>query len=470
MSSESEVELPEGASGVRHLSGYPLLQALRDRRSRRFSPGMEIPEGPLGYSSDRPPEPLSEEEQAVLAFAACGITGATLADWPYAEGSGGNMMARSVGRTVSSPDAVHTAAVFVIDDEATWLARRPQDLEPTVLAEVIDLARDGRYLEAWRNMRVKIADRRVAPPKEPPFNLNPNRWSLYAEGTTYFLPVTSFTYSFINALLELFREDSGYFVLDERRMYLPAGLKEFAKSNGGHLDDDPRAGKALPLSWGERLNAELLAIEQGMILQNLGLTCQAMGLSGFPHFAFHDEAWFEVLGFRMQQMPLTEFAAVPFPASTLLKLTGKDTTMSYPVGLERDGHVLLKSYAPPYYPSMEAAVRAVIDDKYGSGGIYGGGEEGVYEQRDATAGFRDPDEALRDVPEVDADSVAATVALCEYIWDRYGRFPATYPPFHTLMGFQAGHVDDGFYDTHYRPGSLSDTHRHHDLRWHPNNS
>lgn len=100
-----------------------------------------------------------------------------------------------------------TAAVFVIDDETTWLARRPQDLEPAVLAEVIDLARDGRFLDAWRRMRVKLADGRVAPPKEPPYNLNPNQWSFYAEGTTYFLPVTSFTYSFINALLELFRAD-----------------------------------------------------------------------------------------------------------------------------------------------------------------------------------------------------------------------------------------------------------------------
>lgn len=94
MSSESDVRLPESTSGMQQLSGYPLLQALRDRRSRRFSPGMEIPEGPLGYRSDRPPEPLNEEEQAVLAFAACGITGAALADWSYAEGSGGNMVAR----------------------------------------------------------------------------------------------------------------------------------------------------------------------------------------------------------------------------------------------------------------------------------------------------------------------------------------------------------------------------------------
>lgn len=147
---------------------------------------MSIPEGPLQYSSEQPPRPLTEEEQAVLAFAACGITGVALADWSYAPGSGGQMMSRTVGRTIASPDAAHTAAVFVIDDEATWLARRPQDLKPDDLARVIELTRAEEYVEAWRTMRVKIAERRLAPPAEPPFDISGNKWSLYAEGTTYF--------------------------------------------------------------------------------------------------------------------------------------------------------------------------------------------------------------------------------------------------------------------------------------------
>lgn len=457
----------EEYDGHRSLWSYPLFEALRGRRSRRFSSGMRIPEGPLAYESGQAPRPLTEEEQAVLAFAACGITDAALADWSYAPGSGGNMMARSVGRTVGSPDAVHTAAVFVIDDDATWLAQRPQDLDPELLAEVIDLTGEGRWLEAWQTMRVKIADTRLAPPTEPPFNLNPNRWALYAEGTTYFLPVSSFTYSQINAMLELLSEDSGFFVLDERRMYLPAGLRKFAKSKGGHLDDDPREGKAIPLAALERLGAELLAVEQGMILQNLGLACQAMGLSGFPHYTMHDEAWFEALGFRMEEMPLTDYAAVPFPASTVLKATRKNPMVRYPVGLERDGRVLLKSYGPPYYPSMAAAVHAVIEDKYGPGGIYDGGNAGVYASRRSDSGWQDPDGVTSAVPKIQEPAIAATVSLLGYVHDRYGRNPATYPPFHTLMGFQAGHVDEGFYDTHYRPGALSDSHRRHDQRWHP---
>lgn len=466
MSQDTSKATTESPEGLEDFSEYALLDALLERRSRRFSEGMEIDAGPTAYTSERDPRPLTETEQAVLVFAACGITGPALADWSYAADAGGNMMARFVGRTVSSPDAVQTMAMIVIDDEATWLARRPQDMSPKELAEVVELTQEEEFLEAWRTMRVRIADERRCPPTEPPYNLAPNRWSLHAEGTTYFLPIVELTYSQINALLELLSEREGMFVVDERRMFRPAGLGDFARSNGGHLNDDAGDGQAIPLGHLERLGAELLAIEQGMALQNIGLACQAMGLSGFPHYSMHDEAWFEELGFRMGEMPLTEFMAVPRVPSTILKLKGQNPTMSYPLGLERDGETLLRPYTPPYFDSMEDAVRAVVADKFGQDGTYRGGDSGIYDERDPDSGWQDVNGITNEVPDIDEDAIDATVALCEYIWDRYGRFPATYPPFHTLMGFQAGHVDEGFYDHHYRKGSLSDTHRRHTERWH----
>lgn len=44
------------------LEEYPLLRALHERRARRFSPGMSIPQGPLRFESSRDPKPLTEEE------------------------------------------------------------------------------------------------------------------------------------------------------------------------------------------------------------------------------------------------------------------------------------------------------------------------------------------------------------------------------------------------------------------------
>jgi hypothetical protein len=72
----------------------------------------------------------------------------------------------------------------------------------------------------------------------------------------------------------------------------------------------------------------------------------------------------------------------------------------------------------------------------------------------------------RDIPALGDRAVEATVAYCEYVWRRYGRFPAYLPPFHTLMGFQAAHLDLDFYERHYRPESLSETHRRHVELWH----
>ena len=46
------------------LGNYSLLDALRNRRSRRFGVGMAMETGPLAYSSDQPTLRLSEDEEA----------------------------------------------------------------------------------------------------------------------------------------------------------------------------------------------------------------------------------------------------------------------------------------------------------------------------------------------------------------------------------------------------------------------
>ena len=46
---------------TKQLAGYPLLEALIERRSRRFGNGMRLNGGPLSYKSVRPTQPLSLE-------------------------------------------------------------------------------------------------------------------------------------------------------------------------------------------------------------------------------------------------------------------------------------------------------------------------------------------------------------------------------------------------------------------------
>jgi hypothetical protein len=86
---ESSILTFAARSPLERAATYTLLGALIERRSRRFGKGMHLNGGPLAYRSALPPQPLQSEEEAALAFAACGITGHALADLPYQDGDVG---------------------------------------------------------------------------------------------------------------------------------------------------------------------------------------------------------------------------------------------------------------------------------------------------------------------------------------------------------------------------------------------
>ncbi len=434
-----------------NLAQYPLLSALRERRSRRFGRGMRIPSGPLAFQSRHPPAPLSENEEAALVFAACGITGHALGDLCYARGEGGNIMAGMVGRTIASGDGLQTVALVVTNDEATYLVRRPRELPSNEIAELIELGRRGAFGELYRRCRVKIKDGRAAMPTEPLFNINANRWSAHAPGTSYFLPVNDLTFMYINGLLEVLNETTGAFILDERNNFRPAGLGRFARSRGGHLEDDLNKGRVATIRQIEQFVTEFVTIEQGMMLQNLGLMTQALGLGGFPNFANHEFGWFQALGFRMAQMPASRYLGASRLVSLGMKLLRRDPLVPYALGLEREGEVLLKPFCPPFYPSMSDAVRAVVEVKFGASGLFRSPAYGS-----AWTAHR---EVTQQIPPISEAAVEATIAYCEYVWKRYGRFPACMPPYRTVLGFQACHLDAEFYDRFYRPEALGETQR-----------
>ena len=193
-----------------------LFDVLVNRRSRRFGLGMTIPAGPLQYKSSHAPVPLTDDEEAALAFAACGITGYALGDLSYGAREGGTMLVGRLGRTVASPDAMNAVSVLVTNDNGTWLLKRPQDFAPAEFLELVSLARNGALTDIYKRTRIQLSATRTAPPLDPGHNFSINRWSLYAPGTTYFLPIIETTALTINALLELFGEDMGVFLRDER--------------------------------------------------------------------------------------------------------------------------------------------------------------------------------------------------------------------------------------------------------------
>lgn len=249
---------------------------------------MTLPGGPLAFASTAAAQPLSEEETAMLVFAAAGLTGGALADWDWSEEAGGNMLANVLGRTIGSADVAHAAALFVLNDDGAWLMPRPCDVAPSAARQAAAAAADGDYVRAWRMTRIPVTAHRPKAPLEFPYNVSANRWSLYSPGTTTFLPVVENTFITINVLFELLSERSRATLLDDRRMFLPAGLRRFTKSRGGHLEDDPRTLKSLPIEYGDRTVEELGCIEIGSMIQNLYLAAEVMGLGGFAHYAQAD--------------------------------------------------------------------------------------------------------------------------------------------------------------------------------------
>jgi len=108
---------------------------------------------------------------------------------------------------------------------------------------------------------------------------------------------------------------------------------------------------------------------------------------------------------------------------------------------------------------MEEAVRAFIDYKYAQG-------TGTFRDGGAATAWADGRGIQSKIPAYSEKAIAATIAYCRYIYERYGRFPASSGPFTNLVAFQAHHLDAEFYARYYRAGALTDTHRRHAATWH----
>jgi hypothetical protein len=433
-------------------ASYPLLDALLHRRSRRFAKGMKLNGGPLAFASAEPPDPLSKEEEAALCFAACGLTGYALGELPYESGDvpdagGGNIMKQFIARTAPSADALHTVAVFMTNDRGTWLLRRPQDYPRSDIPALVEAAHSHEVMTLYQRALIQLSSKRSDVPRDLPFIPPFNKWSANVPGSTYFVPVNELTALYINILLSCFSPDFKYFIVDERNQFRPAGIARYARSKGGTLHDDPREGRFMTVGFLESWLFELAAVEQGAIVQNLGLMAQALGIGGFPHFAAHPFGWTEALGFRMQAVKFSRAIAASPAIKLALRLTKKDINLPTAVGLERDGEVLIKPFCPPYYQTMRDAVLAVVDSKFAP-------SVGSMRDDGSTTAWLDAKAVQSRIPNYPDETIQATIDYCEYVYSRYGRFPAACGPFRTVLAYQAHRLDPEFYKRFYRKDAL----------------
>jgi hypothetical protein len=102
-----------------------LLDLLQQRKTRRFGRGMTLPGGPLQYTSQHEPIPLSREEERYLIYAAIGRSGRNLGDMqfvgrPGASAGQGHALMNFNSRTVPSPCSAQSTQLFYTNDDGVF--------------------------------------------------------------------------------------------------------------------------------------------------------------------------------------------------------------------------------------------------------------------------------------------------------------------------------------------------------------
>ena len=355
--------------GLSTLLSRSLIETILRRRTHRVSRGARVVAGSMSYTPDNPPQPLSQLEEALL-IAMTGCTGLTMPDRPFSDPRDGTpIMAKPNvnmgGRTAGSPDNAQGTHFFLINDTGTYFLRKlpPPEGEalpfdaPTLIARA-------------EQAKVKLLDRRIDVPGERDFPayLDSNRFLSNLPGTTILFPVVDLSHQYINGMMYLLTQPAGVrpTIVDDRNFYRPAGVKKWVKN--GFLNKDIK----LPLGtiWAMRTQ-----IEADLIVQNLFLTAEAIGLGAWIHGSISPPVLLGDPKFRKTYGKMLDFDfvvpkwklmdllrwQVPLPSHADLRANA--------VGLRFKGEHLIKGMCPPYYDSMSEAVDAVVAEKFGPRGI-----------------------------------------------------------------------------------------------------
>lgn len=417
--------------GLREAFNARFFDVLWARRSRRFGLGMEIDRGPLQYKSRYEPVPLTELEEALIAWAGGGIKSINLSDFPPHVGL--DLEVQFTSRTLPSLGDIHRTELFYTNDEGTYMLqladRAPEDfmgLEGMSHEEQVD-----RILELFRESRVKVNDNRTHLPTAPPGMASHNLWNVNKPGTTVFMPVTDVTAGLINLFFFYMRPDHRYNFIDELHGGKLPGTERWVKS--GFIREEMKLG----LIDSEIRFANAYIAEQAFGGQNMMLALQALGLGGWLFSGF-------VSMFVLGGTPLYKGLGFRFVTPT--------KGMRNPIAVGKDG--LFEGFCPPYYKDMNEAVEAFHEMKWRN-----------WESR--VLPYREPDQVLAEVPRPTEEEIEVVKAICTYIYETYGRFPALVDPMYVRFMVQAHHLDPEFYDRFYPTGAYTELHRRHFELWHP---
>ena len=410
---------------VQELFKYPLLKALAHRRTRRFPRGCKMEEGSLQYVSKNPPVPLNDVETAILCWAGSGITGTIAADMPTSDVQG-SMFTSWIGKTTPYACNVHNMKLFFTNDEGLFV----YDPKGATKAVEIETAEDwDKIAEYFKRDTIKISDGRFGMIPEALVRIV--HWNTNRPGTTIFMPMIEISEEYLDAVIAVFMGE-GYKVFDDIKGTGPAGIKKW-------IDNGTLKGPDAPLSSLEYTIFLGNLAPPFHALQNMQLVAEAMGLGSIIMTGYIGILVLQTMNFR--------YNMAQEGAGAMLNLN--------PAGL--DGY--FESYQPPYYKNMDDAVDAFIEKKFGSNGMYTADYKGIVPFKDwkkVQPGYLVPSKEV----------IQITKDYCNYIFDTYGRFPATFDTIVMPEWLQVHHLEEEFYDTYGLDGLLNETHRRHMELWH----
>lgn len=417
---------------LEEISEFPLLSALLGRRSRRFAKGAKIDSGPFAYTSGKPVHPLNEFETSLIVSSMAGNSG-----WghlipfnkkytpflPNYSGSAG-------GRTFPSAAGFHTVDLFFTDDHGTYFLTTKDMPPPPHNQMTADLDID-EWLKSTQERIQKLSPRRLQIPNEEPHIESHNLWVANSPGSLFAIPVSDLAQHMILVLCYLLQ--NGYGITDDINRRAIPGLEKFSRM----ID----MNSLYPLSFVEQLTMAEATVEISTSCFAGALLLQAMGLGGWMYDGIDRHSVFGVTG---------------APGNLGLGFSSEkrdNWNFPNPTGLKG----VFECHCPPYFSSMADAVRSVVKRKYGEGGPFSEKTPGPWKDTRIIRGSAAPH---------NEEFIDCVTLQAQYIYDTFGKFPATIPSAYCLMYLQAFHLDLDFYDHFYKDGAYLDTHARHDKTWH----
>lgn len=424
--------IPGIPPGIKEAVRFPLIEALLGRRARRFALGASIPDGPLAFTSQHNPIPLSELEQMMVLLAVGGNTG-----WLYLHPYNPryaphipNYASASGGRTFPSAAGFHTSEFFYTDNHGVYfLSTRDA---PSLVGRNADGTMDlNAYLQTHRSHIRKLKDSRMHIPANPAHIEMHNPWCVNRPGSTLIIPVADLAQHQIAALCYLVQ--NGACIYDDIHKNPIPGMERFRS-----LVD---VEHAYPLTYIEQLTLAEATAEISTACYAGMLMLQAMGLGGWM---------FDGIS------PLSILGASGDPEVPGLGFR-YDTNERWPLPNVTGLPGVFEGYCPPHYPTMRAAVEALVKRKFGHGGPFHPETPGPYREN----------QRIRGSGEIHSEEFKdCVVTMAQYVFDRFGKFPGIVPTLFMLTYLQAHHLDLAFYDKYFSPGAYLETHARHMKQWH----